>query len=744
MATFGHRVVQAAAVETSAVEARQQWRVKSKDSPFGDPTEDMMWDYWERLPEISFPATVMSNVARLVSFFPAEEPASGDEDSDPTKTENTAVLKVWEQVGGEQKIAEWVSDLVTHYWVPGQAWLAATRVVGGKLRLVEPDDADGDWEVLSTADLKDAGGFDKLADIPSGDVRFWRLYRPSKRRRTRPDSPVRHVAFDCEMLWTYRMNLRANSVGRAAAGLKAMPQRLLQEKAANGRSFEDQMVEDMRAARKVGDPASEFPLIAWVRDKDEAEIVTSPPVKFADPAAVADLLAKEGAAIRAIATGLDMPAEFLSGLGGVNHWGAWLIQRQNYDYHLDPMVVRILRDVTPWWKARLEASGVDSTRQMLWRNPDSAVSNPNSWEQVQWLYDNFLIAGEFARNSADVGDIAAPEEEEIMRRIAIDRARNTRLAVPGAPVEDPFAPGTTPESANPSESDDMPDAIQAAATPELARLARRLAVVDQTLIVETERTVDREATRLLRNLKQRINAAAKAASIAVTDPDRVGEELGVSAVLALLSVGSIDELVNPTDVDVTKTETAIARAQTETDRALSRMGATPVQSRDPDREAATGLLAGTVAAAVAAAVFSRPTPTGESAGEIVPFALIRETLDVAGGGLAARSADGEEAWELVGNGRHTVDSLTRVGVASEAFQWVYGATPRQTFEPHLNLDGEVFDRWDAPVLSQEGTGGEWVGGQFFYPADHRGCRCTYERVLAYVSPPQSVAASARG
>ena len=111
--------------------------------------------------------------------------------------------------------------------------------------------------------------------------------------------------------------------------------------------------------------------------------------------------------------------------------------------------------------------------------------------------------------------------------------------------------------------------------------------------------------------------------------------------------------------------------------------------------------------------------------ELVSFQDLRDALNVAGGGQASRAVD---VYELVGNGRKSADSLNQAGFTTEAFKWVYGTIPRRTFQPHLDLDGRTFDRWDDPVLAVT-EDGMWIGSDTFFPGDHRGCRCRYERVL---------------
>lgn len=748
MASFGQRNIQAAAVEVSASEVAPRVSALGRGkSPLADPIEERLWDYYDNLEEISFPVNAMANLAQLVSYYPAMLPSAGDELDDPQPATDSRVLRAWDAIGGEHQIAAWVADLVFHYWIPGQAWLAATRIVNGRLKLVGEGEQDADdvkWEVLSTDDLMKAGNFDKMSEVSVSDARFWRLYTPSRRKRSRPDSPVRRVRKDCELLMLYQADLMSSSKGRQNAGVKAMPARLKDERLSNGKSFADQIAEDMNAWRNPESAAGHMPLLAWLEPED-AEVLITPPVKFADPDATNDLLEKQHRATQRVAMGLDLPTEMMLGTGDVNHWSLWLIDRNNYEHHLDPLIVRILNDLTPWFRARLAAAGIEAGRIVLWRNPDSAVANPNDWEQSVYLYENLLVSDEWMLQKADVGKTSQPDDQERLRRL-LERIITSNPGLisnlPGLSdvVGVDLAPQSIPESTNPAVSDDMP-VVQAATQTELDRLASALARIDQTLLVEVEQAVAREAGRLQRVVKSRIAAKARAEGRTDVDEDSIAEELGVLAVLAMLGLSEIEDLVNLSDVRTDRIEQAIKTAQTETDKALTRAGASTPATREQDRTSAVALVTAAVAAAVAGSVFKRPRPQGEGGTEIVPMADVRGALDVAGGGAASRTADGEEAWELVANGRHTVTSLDQAGIKTDAFQWVYGTSPRSTFEPHLRLDGEVFPRWDDEKLSQEGSGEEWVGGTHWYPADHRGCRCSYRRVLVDRAGVVSLAAS---
>jgi hypothetical protein len=134
----------------------------------------------------------------------------------------------------------------------------------------------------------------------------------------------------------------------------------------------------------------------------------------------------------------------------------------------------------------------------------------------------------------------------------------------------------------------------------------------------------------------------------------------------------------------------------------------------------------------------------EAAGELslssrVPPGLVREALSRAGGAALRGEAGNVKALQntpigMLATGGDITDALTDGGARIDAFQWVYGAAQRKTFEPHLALNGTVFANFDDPVLTN--TDG-WPDTPYFYPGDHNGCVCDFEPI---VITPEEVAA----
>ena len=96
-------------------------------------------------------------------------------------------------------------------------------------------------------------------------------------------------------------------------------------------------------------------------------------------------------------------------------------------------------------------------------------------------------------------------------------------------------------------------------------------------------------------------------------------------------------------------------------------------------------------------------------------------------------AEGGSASELVGNGARNVARLDLATVRTLSFVWVYGTEPRREFPPHLSLDNAEFDSWEDERLSVDSLY-SWLGRGFYRPGDHRGCRCTFERVMTVGLP----------
>lgn len=119
--------------------------------------------------------------------------------------------------------------------------------------------------------------------------------------------------------------------------------------------------------------------------------------------------------------------------------------------------------------------------------------------------------------------------------------------------------------------------------------------------------------------------------------------------------------------------------------------------------------------------------TAPPVGELTPFRtpapVIRRTMAATGG---ASIEPGLGPLDDAASGLAFGPTLQEFQPPRLGWQWVYGDEPRaRPFEPHLEIDGEIFDGPDDPRLAGLAPG----GGQG-YPGDHDGCRCDWQPVFA--------------
>jgi len=88
--------------------------------------------------------------------------------------------------------------------------------------------------------------------------------------------------------------------------------------------------------------------------------------------------------------------------------------------------------------------------------------------------------------------------------------------------------------------------------------------------------------------------------------------------------------------------------------------------------------------------------------------------------VGAPGTAGGSSGGLVAGGDTTRAAAMEVGLVQVGFVWDYGDGLRQTFEPHLALDGMEFDSWEDPGLANFES---WPANSFYYPGDHDGCMC---------------------
>lgn len=313
-------------------------------------------------------------------------------------------------------------------------------------------------------------------------------------------------------------------------------------------------------------------------------------------------------------------------------------------------------------------------------------------------------------------------------------------------IQEAIAASATPVDREPSVFDvalalTALDPIVATPGPSLGQIDHRLYTqVSEAAQAAVDRVLERAGAKIRQHLRGN-GASHRLAQYQMlygeidgVDNHDVGVVLGPS-IRETLQL-SDEELVTPDLFERfgARVEKILTQGQDDTYRAVQEMtGATPVRDEEQERSfvaaAVSGLIAGLVAFGLrrlfTPTLDPDPAETGEVTQTEIPAALVWDTLTVAGG---AEPATGPDQPRGLANGAQTERWIVEVGFQVEERVWTVGA-PALPFEPHQRLSGTRFTQWTAEQLKTP-LSASWIGVDYMFPGDHRGCQCVAELVVA--------------
>jgi hypothetical protein len=343
----------------------------------------------------------------------------------------------------------------------------------------DPDQDTEHWEVLSRDELKprpDGRGYDRiraegwqaepLEEPPDeafepveNTVQVYRLWRRHPRYSMQADSPMHAVMDVCEELLLLTLAVRARARSRlAGSGILKLPQEISPPPIAPAPGEDPQedpfmvkLQQHMQAGIvDEGSSAAVVPLI--VRGPmDALKALEQLQINTEQTYPESQLRAE---AIGRFANGADMPREALLGTADVNHWGAWQIDQQTWEAHVQPVLEEFCNELTGViLRPSLEEDGMAPVESKLWRiwyDPVKITNHPDRGKDAQDTFDRGELGGDALRAAKGFDPDDAPSDTERARYIGV-RVRDPGLAWYGVPTE---RAGAHPESGEPLPADD--------------------------------------------------------------------------------------------------------------------------------------------------------------------------------------------------------------------------------------------------------------------------------------------------
>ncbi len=407
------------------------------------------WELYDLVGEQRFLATTLAgrlSQAQLYVGTHGEEGSTGDPVHVEDKPEVSGVL---DAIGDSDSArSQLLYRLGINLFVTGDGWLAGIPryLLPASMR---PEDAvvppgvgsgeeidpnsvpidDLEWRMLSVSEVSSNAGGQVNLMLGQGDdeqikcnpdqVFLIRVWRPHPRKYWEADSPTRSSLPVLRELVGLTMHVSAQVDSRlAGAGLLIIPQSAQRAlRAAAGLPEEDQsdqftdalMEAMLKPIQDRGSASALVPLCATVPD-DAVNLFNF--ITFDKPLDTESRNLRDEA-IRRLALGQDAPPELLLGTGGMNHWGAWLVQEDVVTTHLEPPLALICDALTTQylWPVLIQQgmTAEEAQQYVIWYDVSDLIVRPNRSGDAISLYDRGVLSAEALRAATGFDESDAPQ-----------------------------------------------------------------------------------------------------------------------------------------------------------------------------------------------------------------------------------------------------------------------------------------------------------------------------------------------
>lgn len=408
--------------------------------PRKETWQDEVWAFYESLGEFRYAVDWRANAMSRIRLRAGKMRAGRDEpeivDTGPAAD---LIAELGGGVGGQAAL---LSALTVLLDVPGEGWLVGESI-----------DGYNRWQVRSQDEIRSSrasriGGRRSTVEIIndeesalSGQVKWRslaseyltvRIWRSNARLSYLADSRARTALSTMRELDLINRKITAQYLSRlASAGLVVFPSEIefpvREEFRDEADGFVKEWIETAREAIATpGTAAAVVPIPIRV----PGEFVDK--VKFVDFTTLADEkeIEKRDSAIKRLATQVDIPAEVLLGMGGVNHWSAWQLDESAIKVHIDPTAELIVHALTiGYLHPRLQAIGEDPANWLVWYDASELTIKPDRSANAVLAYDRFELTGIALRRELGFDEDDALKDNELETVILKALARNPQMAV---------------------------------------------------------------------------------------------------------------------------------------------------------------------------------------------------------------------------------------------------------------------------------------------------------------------------
>lgn len=420
---------------------------KPKES--GEAWQREAWDFYDLIPEYHYAVNWVGNLLSRARLTVTKNGKLVDPANDRVASEALSGF-----FGGPDGQAEMFRQFGIHYTVAGEGYILG----------VDEGEADS-WYVVAATEITKSGGVVRAwgEDLEGQEQLLLRIWRPHPRFYKKSDSPSRAVLGTLSEILKLTMHVAAQLDSRlASAGILFLPSEIDfggQQVTVRDPNTGQETTKEVEGVEGFADLLSE---VASTAIKNRASAAALVPIIVQVPTEAlekvhhltfwsgldenAESLRNE--AIGRLGLGMDMPPEVLTGVGDMNHWGAWQVDEAAIKSHSEPLLQALVSSLTrgylrglaesilaeenpDWTPDQLEAE-VDSyafsadTTQMRMR--------PNRSKESIELYQMGELSGKTMRaeNGFSEEDVMGEEERKEWFRAKVASGSTTPELVEAA------------------------------------------------------------------------------------------------------------------------------------------------------------------------------------------------------------------------------------------------------------------------------------------------------------------------
>lgn len=270
----------------------------------------------------------------------------------------------------------------------------------------------------------DPDGKDKVVNVgDKGELN--RIWRPHPAKPRAADSPMFAIlSLLDELMWIQKLMDALVRQRIMVSGILIVPNTSLgpdynpndqDSIAGSTNAFQAEMLKQMSRAIDEDSSAPAMPLVMFTSPEDADAFKH---ISF-DSEISEQLIRERDKVMRRIANSLDVPSEFVLGIGEVNHWSAWLLRDLLWQQHIKPMATLIANSITTTFlrpalyalKAKGQFDG-DPEGVKLWYESSESQTHPDRFQFLLDAYDHGIIGPKAILQSLGIPPNEAITEEE--------------------------------------------------------------------------------------------------------------------------------------------------------------------------------------------------------------------------------------------------------------------------------------------------------------------------------------------